>query len=412
MTISFGGLLGKFLPHKIFGAKMVKVSTGLDNFGQVYWRRLKNKRLGLLANQASVNQGLISTKEIISDLLPDQLKVIFGPQHGFRGEDQDNMIETDEYWDKDLNIPVYTAYGSRIDKIIDIFDDIDLLIIDLQDVGTRVYTFISTMLYFLKACSERGKDVIVLDRPNPLGGEIVEGNILQPEFFSFVGPYSLPMRHGMTIAEIAYLFRDAFELNIDINVAPLSGWKRSMLWNDTGLRWIMPSPNMPLFETALVYPGQVIWEGTNISEGRGTCRPFELFGAPFINPTDLKKSLNTRYTEGCLLQCYSFRPTFNKWKGILCHGFMIHVLNPQVYRPYQASLAILKGILEIYKDNFSWIKPPYEYVLDRQPVDIITGDSLVRIKLEKENGLNCILESCSKDRDFFLESRKSYLLYR
>lgn len=391
---------------------MKKLSIGLDNFGQSYWRKLKRKRLGLLANQASVNQDLISTGGIISDLLPGQLKIIFGPQHGFRGEDQDNMIETDEYWDTDLNIPVYTAYGSKTGKAPDILDDIDLLIIDLQDIGTRVYTFISTMLYFLKACSERGKDVVVLDRPNPLGGEIVEGTILEHEFFSFVGPYSLPMRHGMTLGEIAYLFRDAFELNLDIHVVALSDWKRSMFWSDTGLRWIMPSPNMPLFNTALVYPGQVIWEGTNISEGRGTCRPFELFGAPFISPTELKKYLNTRHIRGCILQPYSFKPTFNKWKGIICHGFMIYVSNPRIYRPYETSLVILKGILNLYKHNFSWRNPPYEYVLDRQPIDIITGNSSVRVKLEEENGLDNLLDECSRDTSLFLESRKRYLLYR
>ena len=390
---------------------MARIATGLDKFEEGFWKRLKGRSLGLLANQASVNRNLISAKDVISGLLPGQLKVVIGPQHGFRGEDQDNMIETDEYLDPDLNIPVYTAYGSKIDRLTDILDNIDLLIIDLQDVGTRVYTFISTMLYCLRGCAKKGKGVIVLDRPNPLGGEIIEGNILRPEFFSIVGPFSLPMRHGMTIGEMAYLFKDVFKLECDINVVPLEGWTRSMFWNDTGLRWIMPSPNMPLFETALVYSGQVIWEGTNISEGRGTCRPFEVFGAPFINPSDLKKSLNTNNTEGCLLQDCSFRPTFNKWSGSVCHGFMIHVLNPYVYRPYQTSLAILKGVIETCIDDFSWRSPPYEYDLERPPIDLIFGDSSVRVKLEEGIDLDSFLEGCSKEIDGFIESRTPYLLY-
>jgi uncharacterized protein YbbC (DUF1343 family) len=216
----------------------------------------------------------------------------------------------------------------------------------------------------------------------------------------------------MTIGEMAYLFKDVFKLECDINVVPLEGWTRSMFWNDTGLRWIMPSPNMPLFETALVYSGQVIWEGTNISEGRGTCRPFEVFGAPFINPYDLKKSLNTNNTEGCLLQDCSFRPTFNKWSGNVCHGFMIHVLNPHAYRPYQTSLAILKGVIETCIDYFSWRPPPYEYDLERPPIDLIFGDSSVRVKLEEGIDLHGFLEGCSKEIDGFIESRKTYLLYK
>jgi uncharacterized protein YbbC (DUF1343 family) len=390
---------------------MTSIATGLDQFEEEQLKRCKGQNLGLLSNQASVDHTLTNAKDVISALLPGDLKVLFGPQHGFRGEDQDNMVETEDYLDPQLHIPVVSLYGNKMDRLSDILDTIDLLIIDLQDVGTRVYTFISTLLSCLKKAGAKGKEVLVLDRPNPLGGIIVEGNLLRPEFQSLVGPFALPMRHGMTIGELAYLFNDAMKIDCDITVLPLKGWYRRMLWNDTGLRWIMPSPNMPLFETALVYPGQVIWEGTNISEGRGTCRPFEIFGAPFINPSIIKKELALKDIEGCYLQEYYFRPTFNKWKSKLCGGFMIHIIDPKMYRPYRTSLALLRITLEIYRDKFIWKQPPYEYEFTKLPIDLIFGDSSMRLALETGKKFEQLLKSCSKELEGFLESRKPYLLY-
>jgi len=322
---------------------MARVDTGLDRFIEGYWKRFKGRSLGLLANHASVDRNLVNAKEAISALLPGQLKFLLGPQHGFWGEDQDNMIETEDSIDPELRIPVVSLYGTKADRLPHILENVDLLIIDLQDVGTRVYTFISTMLQCLKDAAKAGKGVLVLDRPNPLGGAIVEGNLLRREFTSLVGPFSLPMRHGMTIGELAYLFNDALKIGCDITVLPLKGWQRYMLWNDVGRRWLMPSPNMPLFATAQVYPGQIIWEGTNISEGRGTCRPFEIFGAPFIDPIRVKKGLPPQYLTGCCLREYWFRPTFHKWEGKRCGGFMIHILDPYEYRPFQTSIALLKA---------------------------------------------------------------------
>jgi len=390
---------------------MAKIATGLDQFEQNFWKRLRGQSLGLLANQASVDHHLQNAKNVISNLLPGQLKILFGPQHGFRGEDQDNMVETEDYLDPELHIPVFSLYGNKKDRLSDILGTIDLLIIDLQDVGTRVYTFITTMLYCLKEIAKAGKRILILDRPNPLGGVIVEGNLLRPEFYSLVGASTLPMRHGMTIGELSYLFKDAFTIDCDITVLPLKGWRRHMLWKDTGLRWIMPSPNMPLSETTLVYPGQVIWEGTNISEGRGTCRPFEIFGAPFINPSIIKKGLASKDIKGCCPQEYFFRPTFNKWKGQLCGGFMIHTLNPYIYRPYRTSLALLKIIMETYRDDFAWGKPPYEYDFKRPPIDLIFGDSSIRTMLEEGKDIKEILEDCSKDLEGFLKLREPYLIY-
>jgi uncharacterized protein YbbC (DUF1343 family) len=362
---------------------MAQVATGLDQFQGEFWKTLRGQSCGLVANQASVDHNLRNAKDVLSTLLPGQLRVLFGPQHGFRGEDQDNMVETEDYFDPELHIPVFSLYGSSIDRLPDILDTIDLLIIDLQDVGTRVYTFIATMLYCLEQAAKAGKRVLILDRPNPLGGAIVEGNLLRPEFYSLVGAFTLPMRHGMTMGELARLFETAFKIDADITVLPLKGWRRHMVWHDTGLIWIMPSPNMPHAETALVYPGQVLWEGTNISEGRGTCRPFQIFGAPFINPRTVQKALKPEHLAGCYLQEYYFRPTFNKWNGELCGGFMIHVLDSTVYRAFRTSLALLKTIMETCRADFKWRMPPYEYDLDRLPIDLISGDPSVRADLEE-----------------------------
>jgi uncharacterized protein YbbC (DUF1343 family) len=390
---------------------MARIHTGLDRFKHESRRRIKGQSLGLLANQASVDGDLVNAKEVISSLLPGQLKFLLGPQHGFWGEDQDNMVETEDSLDPELHIPIVSLYGGKVERLPHILESVDLLIIDLQDVGTRVYTFLSTMLQCLKDAAKEGKGVLILDRPNPLGGAIVEGNLLQMEFSSLVGPFTLPMRHGMTMGELACLFNVALKIGCDLTVLPLKGWRRQMLWKDLGRRWIMPSPNMPLFDTALVYPGQVLWEGTNISEGRGTCRPFEIFGAPFIEPATLKKGLPSRHLAGCCLRECWFRPTFNKWEGRRCGGLMIDVLNPSVYRPIRTSLALLKTVLETYGQYFSWREPPYEYEFHQLPIDLIFGDSSLRIALESGTGVEAILEGFSQGIEEFLEIRRPYLLY-
>jgi uncharacterized protein YbbC (DUF1343 family) len=391
---------------------MANIATGLDQFGQEYWKRFRGQSLGLLANQASVDHNLQNAKDVISSVLPGQLKITFGPQHGFTGEDQDNMVETEDYVDPALHIPAISLYGKKTDRLSHFLDTIDLLVIDLQDVGTRVYTFISTMLFCLKEAAKAGKKVLLLDRPNPLGGVIVEGNLLRPEFYSLVGPFALPMRHGMTMGELANLFIDVFQIDCELTVLPLKGWFRHMLWKDTGLLWVMPSPNMPLSETAQVYPGQVIWEGTNISEGRGTCRPFEIFGAPFINPFVIKKQLASEDMEGCYLQEYYFRPTFNKWKNERCGGFMIHVIDPITYRPYRTSLALLTIIKETYGDEFTWRKPPYEYDFERFPIDLILGDASIRLALEEGKESKELIADYIQELEGFLEFRRPYLIYK
>jgi uncharacterized protein YbbC (DUF1343 family) len=385
------------------------VLPGLETIKEEYWNDLKGCRLGLVSNQASLDLQFRPAEAVLSELLPGQLKALFGPQHGHGGEDQDNMVETDHSFDPRWKVPVFSLYSSNREPVPEMLDLIDVLLIDLQDVGTRVYTFSSTMLACLRAAARAGRRVVILDRPNPLGGVIAEGNLLKPELYSFVGPYSLPMRHGLTMGEMARLFNHVFNLGCQLHIVTMKGWRRRMVWHETGLRWVMPSPNMPLPETAQVYPGQVLWEGTNISEGRGTCRPFELFGAPFLDPGTIIKELSDKEKEGSVLQETSFRPTFHKWQGKLCRGFMIHVTNPSRFHPYALSLALLRETLKLHRTLFSWKEPPYEYEDEKLPIDLILGDSYLRERLDKEAFLEPYWDDDLKE---YLEWREPYLLYR
>jgi uncharacterized protein YbbC (DUF1343 family) len=387
------------------------VQTGLDRFRESEWKRFKGLRLGLLANQASLDGCLRPASQVIAERLPGGLTALFGPQHGYTGADQDNMIETGHGVDPGSNRPVYSLYSDTREPSAEMFEPIDILLIDLQDVGTRVYTFASTMLNCLKAAARFHKKVVILDRPNPLGGQRMEGNPLKPDLYSFVGPYSLPMRHGLTMAEMARLFLRVYELAVDLEVIPLEGWRRSMSWGDTGLRWFMPSPNMPLPQTAEVYPGQVIWEGTNLSEGRGTCRPFELFGAPFIVPHELANTLGPEHTAGCHLQEITFRPTFHKWANELCRGFMIHILDPAVFCPYFTSLSLLREVIALYGDAFAWKSPPYEYEVHRLPIDLIIGNGDLRAALERGEAMENIRERYFSPADSYFEEIGACLLY-
>jgi uncharacterized protein YbbC (DUF1343 family) len=391
---------------------MNKVLTGLEIFRDEYWHHLKGQKLGLLSNHASLDHQLTSAKKIVIQRLPGQLKVLFGPQHGYKGEDQDNMVETDHMIDQDLGIPIFSLYAKNREPLPEMLDLIDTLIIDLQDVGTRVYTFASTMLNSLQAVAKQGKRIVVLDRPNPLGGAQVEGNLLSTDLLSFVGPFKYPMRHGLTMAEMARIFNDQYQLGVELEIVPLKGWRRRMLWFDTGLKWLMPSPNMPLPETAYVYPGQVIWEGTNLSEGRGTCRPFEIFGAPYLDTKKVRDYLTPEAMEGCHLQEISFKPTFHKWTGELCNGFMIHIIDPHRYSPYFTSLALLKTIIEVHRERFQWKSPPYEYEYEKMPIDIILGNSELRQDIESGKDLLKIKAAWLSEINEYLEWRRPYLLYK
>jgi len=390
---------------------MARVATGLDVFRENDWKDYRHARVGLLCNPASVDHGFRPASHVVSGVLGKGLRALFGPQHGYGAEDQDNMVETGHGYDTALGVPVFSLYSESREPRPDMLEGIDVLLVDLQDVGTRVYTFASTMLLCMRAAATWGKTVVVLDRPNPLGGLRVEGNLLSPDMHSFVGPARLPMRHGLTMGELAVFFRQTLHVDVDLKVIRMNGWRRDMVWRDTGLRWVMPSPNMPSPETAFVYPGQVLWEGTNVSEGRGTCRPFELFGAPFLRPERVMQGLPREATEGAVFQPASFRPTFHKWAHTLCRGFFIHVLDERLYRPYFASIALVSALLRDGGDRFRWRDPPYEYEYERRPIDLILGDVAVRKALERGEDPRGIREGWRDDEAAFEEQRTPCLLY-
>jgi uncharacterized protein YbbC (DUF1343 family) len=372
---------------------------------------VKGKRLGLLANPASVNRDLEHSRDLLAHAFPGQLKALFSPQHGFFSEKQDNMIASSDIIDPFLKIPIFSLYGPRRIPEQEMLELVDTLIIDLQDVGTRVYTFIYTMALCLEAAREYGKEVVVLDRPNPIGGNLIEGNCLNTDYTSFVGMYPIPMRHGLTVGEIARLFNEHFGIGCNLTVVPMSGWKRDMYFSNTSLPWVIPSPNLPTPASALVYPGQVLWEGTNISEGRGTALPFELFGAPFIKPAFLKDLSEQVEYPGVHLRCAGFEPTSNKWQGTLCYGFQLHVTDPLRFRPYKTTLSLLQAVLKAYPEEFEWKSPPYEYEYEKLPIDLIIGDQEIRKAIESFEDIESIEERWADELKEFEKIRKEYFLY-
>ncbi len=389
-----------------------KIRLGIEKLLENPPGWLKEKRVGLLVNQASVDSRIFYTHDLLFNLFPKSLKALFGPQHGIFGEKQDNMEESPHLIHPLFKVPVFSLYGESRIPTKEMLDEIDILVIDLQDVGTRVYTFISTLALCLKAASQYGKKVVVVDRPNPIGGLILEGNLLKYDWCSFVGIYPLPMRHGMTMGEAAGFFNHYFGIGCDLEIIPMEGWRRKMSFVDTGLTWVPPSPNMPFPETALVYPGQVLLEGTNLSEGRGTTRPFEIFGAPFIDPVLLRETIKSKQLPGIHFRDIFFQPTFQKWQGKICGGLYLHITDDKIYRPYFTTIAIIQAIISLYPDYFSWRSPPYEYDYQNMPIDLITGDGNLRKKIEQLEDLAMIEQSWQKElKDFKERSREHYLYH-
>lgn len=372
---------------------------------------LKGKRLGLLCNQASTDRHFRHSRDLVNAAFPGRLTCILTPQHGFFCEKQDNMIESDHMRDPVLGLPVYSLYGETRRPTAEMFEQLDVLLVDLVDVGTRVYTFMSTLAYCLEAAARWGKKVVVLDRPNPLGGELVEGNLVSEDLRSFVGLYPMPMRHGLTFGELGFFFNDHFDIKAEYQVVTMKGWQRSMLFADTGLPWLFPSPNMPSAATAMVYPGQVIWEGTNISEGRGTTLPFELFGAPFLDVEEIFEFLAEPPLPGCLLRPLVFQPTSNKWAGEDCFGFQLHVTDPATYKPYRTTLALLQVIMKCYPEQFACKEPPYEYEYEKRPLDLIIGSAEIRNALAEGTPVMELEALWREELTEFDRLRRDFFLY-
>lgn len=387
------------------------VSSGLQILLQEKLNLLRGKRIGILCNPASVDSNLRHIVDLFWEHEKIHLTTLMGPQHGARGETQDNMIEWKSYQDSLTGLPVYSLYSETRKPTPEMLQEIDSLVIDLQDVGTRIYTFVYTMLHAMEACKASDIEVVVLDRPNPINGEEVEGPVLEEKFKSFVGAYPLPMRHGMTIAELARYFNQKMGINCRLKTVPMRGWNRHMLFEETGLPWVMPSPNMPTIDTSITYPGTVIFEGTNLSEGRGTTRPFEVSGAPWIHPELLLSILNDFTFDSVCFRPFSSIPTFNKWQGEMIGGVQIHVTDRKTFKPFRTGLGLLIAYRNLDIDRFRWIPPPYEYEFEKLPFDILCGTDSIRHQIERGVDLEKIELSWEIELEQFKKIRKNYLLY-
>jgi uncharacterized protein YbbC (DUF1343 family) len=388
------------------------VLSGLDLVEKLWPKDLAGARVGLVAHPASVNSGLEHAVNIFRWSRKFRLSAIFGPQHGIHGQTQDNMVEWEGFQDPASGLPVYSLYGKVRRPTHSMLEHCDAVAIDLQDVGSRYYTFIWTMDHCLQACREADKAVVILDRPNPLGGWLVEGPVLDPTYASFVGLKPLPVRHGMTIAEIGTYLHQVFYPDLDFRVIPMRGWKRTMWFEDTKLPWIIPSPNMPTPDTALVYPGMCLFEGTNISEGRGTTRPFEIFGAPFIHSETIVNALKEFRLPGVAFRPLSFQPTFQKHAGLVCGGAQIHVTDRGKFRPFKTGVAILKAIRDAWPREFKWKEPPYEYEDVKLPIDILAGTNRLRRDIEAGKDLDTMEVWWKEEAKAFEKIRKKFLIYK
>lgn len=356
--------------------------TGLDVLIQQDFNRLDGKNIAIVCNQASIAADCRHVLEHLLEAGNVKIQCAFGPQHGLWGHTQDNMIEWEGGRDLRFPFPIHSLYGERREPAEKDLKGVELFVVDLPEVGSRYYTFIWTMALCLKACERLGIPVLVLDRPNPIGGAQVEGPVGDKEFASFVGLYPLPVRHGMTMGEIARHLKSRYFPTVQLEIVEMQGWRRDMYFAETGLPWAMPSPNMPTPDTALVYPGGCLLEATNISEGRGTTRPFELFGAPFIDGFCLSKRLNALGLEGVYFRPVQFQPTFHKFAGEICEGAFVHVLDRAKFTPFLTYVAIFQEIVRLYGDSFAWNSPPYEYEYVKLPIDILAGNSWIRKAVE------------------------------
>jgi uncharacterized protein YbbC (DUF1343 family) len=391
------------------------VRTGLDRLlaDEQRLARLRDARVGLLVNPTSVTAQLVHAIDALRSAGVAIVR-IFGPEHGVRGEAQD-MESVDGARDPVTDLPVVSLYGDSVESLAperEDLDGLDIVLADIQDIGARYYTYAYTVGLLMEACGEADVEVWVLDRPNPLGGEVVRGDVVAPEFRSFVGMQPLATRHGMTLGELALFFARHCDWSCDLEIVEMQGWTRDMWFDETGLPWVMPSPNMPTLETATVYPGQCLLEGTNLSEGRGTTRPFELFGAPWIEPRELREELETfDEIEGVLFREISFRPMFQKHARTTCRGLQLHVTDRDSFDSLATSYALLSVLLRLYPDAFDWRTETYEFVSDRLAIDLLLGDDTLRERLEAGDDPIALADADSERRATFDELRADCLLY-
>jgi uncharacterized protein YbbC (DUF1343 family) len=371
---------------------------------------LKGRTVGLVSNPASVNASLVHVTEA-AESSGVRVGAIFGPQHGFRSDLQENMIESPHGEDGRRRVPIYSLYSETRQPTPQMLEGLDALVVDLQDVGTRIYTYIYTMAGCLRAARAHGLPIVVCDRPNPIGGTLVEGPMLDPEFASFVGEYPIPMRHGMTIGELARLFNEHFGIGAKLEVVAMKGWVRSQWFDETGLTWILPSPNLPTLDSAVVYPGAVLFEGTNVSEGRGTTRPFEFIGAPWIDPEPFAMALNGRALPGVRFRPVLFEPTFHKHAKTPCGGVQIHVTDRLAFRPVETALVLIDACRRANPSAFAWREPPYEYETVTPPFDILCGSARERLGVDMGADPRDVARSWTPEVEAFEKIRSQFLIY-
>lgn len=390
-----------------------QVRTGLEVLRQQEFAVLRGLAVGLVTHPAAVDAEFRHVSGTLREASGVRLAALFGPEHGWLGEAQD-LAGVRARRDAGSGLPVYSLYGeteASLHPTEEQLRGLDALVIDLQDAGSRYYTFQSTMLHCLEAASRHRLLTVILDRPNPLGGLAVEGPALQPAFASFVGPHPSVTRHGLTLGELARLYQAERGLTGELRIIPCEGWRREMDWDQTGLPWVLPSPNLPTVETAFVYPGQCLLEGTNLSEGRGTTRPFELCGAPGVDPAGLCRLLDEEHLPGVAFRPAWFRPTFHKFAGQTCGGLQLHVLDRQTFRPVRTGLSVLAALRQLAGESFDWRREPYEFVVDRLAIDLLCGSERERRALEAGQSAQSIARAWEAEEEAFRLRRQPYLLY-
>jgi uncharacterized protein YbbC (DUF1343 family) len=385
------------------------VRIGLQRLVEGDAAHLRGAAAGLIVHPASVTSDLAPAADALLHAGFD-IRALFGPQHGALGEKQDNMIESDHFTDPGTGLPVHSLYGEVRKPTPGMLEGLDVVLFDLQDVGVRVYTFVWTMALAMEACAEAGVKFVVLDRPNPIGGS-VEGPVLREGFESFVGLHPIPLRHGLTCGELARWLKAERGIACELEVVECLGWHRDMTWSQTGLPYVLPSPNLPTPDSCVVYPGMVLVEGTNLSEGRGTTKPFELFGAPYLEPSALVDGLEAHDLPGVRFRPCHFEPTFQKHAGEVCGGAQLHVTDAVAFDPVQTAVAIFRTCKDVAPDAFAWRQPPYEYEETLMPIDILWGHDGLRAGIDAGASVSAILEGVDVEVEDFVASAEPYALY-
>jgi uncharacterized protein YbbC (DUF1343 family) len=397
--------------HAVRRAGTSRTTLGLEKLSDEWLGRLRGARIGLICNQSSVDHDLRHAAELLRERKEVKLTAMFGPQHGIGGDVQDNMVESPHMTDRETGLPIYSLYSDTREPDERMLKDIDAFVFDMQDVGCRIYTFVYTLANCMRAARQYGKKVVVCDRPNPINGVQVAGVVLDPEYKSFVGQFPIATRHGMTVCELAKMFNEHFGIGCDLELVLMDGWEREQWLDDTDSPWVMPSPNIPTLDSTIMFPGTVHVEGTQLSEGRGTTRPFELVGAPYIDAAEYARRLQGLGLPGVYFRSAYFQPTFQKHARVTCGGVQLHVTDREQFEPVISGVATVKVAHDMYPEQFRWKEPPYEYEFEKNPFDVIAGTNRLREQIGAGDSIETIRNSWRESLEEFLRLRENFLLY-